>query len=46
MYKQHGNGIIAQVMALIIGMMWYEDEQELHQKTFKNSFKWMEEEKK
>lgn len=46
MYKQHGNGIIAQVMALIIGMMWYENEKELHEKTFKNSFMWLEKEGK
>lgn len=41
MYKQHGNGIIAQVMGFIIGMMWYNDEEELRETIFKNSFDWI-----
>lgn len=41
MYKQHGNGIIAQVMAFIIGMMWYENESNLRDVVFKNSFEWI-----
>lgn len=41
MYKQHGNGIIAQVMAFIIGMMWYEDEKKLKDIVSKNSHTWI-----
>ena len=44
-YKQHGNGIIAQVIGFIIGMMWYEDEQELKEVVMKNSFQWKKEKK-
>jgi len=44
-YKQHGNGIIAQVIGFIIGMMWYEDEQELKEVVMKNSFQWKKEDK-
>lgn len=28
-YKQHGNGIVAQVMSYVIGSMWYDDYDEL-----------------
>ena len=45
MYKQHGNGIIAQVIGFIIGMMWYEDEQKLKEVVMKNSFQWKKEDK-
>ncbi len=44
-YKQHGNGIIAQVIGFIIGMMWYRDEQELKEVVMKNSFQWKKEDK-
>ena len=42
-YKQHGNGIVAQVIGLIIGMMVYEDEDELRETVMKNSHKWLKE---
>lgn len=41
MYKQHGNGIIAQVIGLIIGSMYYEDYEVLKETMFKNSFDWI-----
>ncbi|QIK70860.1 DNA (cytosine-5-)-methyltransferase [Erysipelothrix sp. HDW6C] len=41
MYKQHGNGIVAQVIAMIIGMMYYEDEKELRDKVMSNSHGWL-----
>ena len=40
-YKQHGNGIVAQVIGLIIGMMVYEDENELREMVMKNSHTWL-----
>lgn len=43
MYKQHGNGIVAQVIGLIIGMAYYEDENELREKLMANSHMWMKE---
>lgn len=40
-YKQHGNGIVAQVIGLIVGMMVYEDETELREKVMLNSHTWL-----
>lgn len=40
-YKQHGNGIVAQVIGLIIGMLVYEDEQELINVVMNNSHDWL-----
>lgn len=37
-YKQHGNGIVAQVIGFIVGMMYYEDENQLRETIFKNSY--------
>lgn len=42
-YKQDGNGIVAQVIALIVGMMYYEDEKELRRIVMGNSHTWMKE---
>lgn len=42
-YKQHGNGIVAQVIGLIVGMMYYESENELRSITMKNSHVWTKE---
>lgn len=39
-YKQDGNGIVAQVIALIVGMMYYEDETELRRIVMGNSHIW------
>lgn len=41
MYKQHGNGIVAQVIGLIIGMAYYDDENELREKVITNSHMWI-----
>lgn len=43
MYKQHGNGIVAQVIGLIIGMAYYDDEIELREKVMANSHMWIKE---
>lgn len=43
MYKQHGNGIVAQVIGLIIGMAYYDDENELREKVITNSHMWIKE---
>ena len=45
-YKQHGNGIVAQVIGMIIGMMWYENENELNEVVERNSHTWLEKESK
>ena len=45
-YKQHGNGIVAQVIGMIIGMMWYENENELRNKVMANSHTWIKEKEK
>ena len=45
-YKQHGNGIVAQVIGKIIGMMWYEDEEEMNEIVDRNSHTWLEKESK
>lgn len=39
-YKQHGNGIVAQVIGFIIGSLYYEDYEELKEIVLKNSFDW------
>ena len=41
MYKQRGNGIIAQVIGLIIGMMWYDNEIHLRATVMGNSHGWL-----
>ena len=41
MYKQHGNGIVAQVIGLIIGMLYYEDEKKLKEIVKNNSLTWL-----
>ncbi len=46
MYKQHGNGIIAQVIGFIVGNMYYEDYETLKQIILKNSFTWLKKEEK
>lgn len=46
MYKQHGNGIVAQVIGLIIGMAYYDNEMELRNKVMKNSHLWIKEKEK
>lgn len=40
-YKQHGNGIVAQVIGLIIGQLVYDDELELRKTVLKNSHTWL-----
>lgn len=40
-YKQHGNGIVAQVIGMIVGMMWYESENGLRDIVNKNSHTWI-----
>lgn len=41
MYKQHGNGIVAQVIGLIIGMLYYENEDKLRETVMNNSHDWI-----
>lgn len=40
-YKQAGNGIVATVIGLIVGMMYYDDELELRRIVMNNSHRWI-----